>query len=144
MNFTDFSELLFHTFGRLLLHAQNKHTKFCIKFHFFLFEGLQDILYYCNKGVSQLLISETQVPYLVRKCMEPILKMSSSIKWFFKVNNRFRNQNYPVENYQIRFYLFYLCLSLHKKCPYSELFWSVFSCIQIEYGKIRRISTYSV
>ena len=58
MNFTDFSELLFHTFGRLLLHAQNKHTKFCIKFHFFLFEGQQDILYYCNKSVPQLLISD--------------------------------------------------------------------------------------
>ena len=35
-------------------------------------------------------------------------------------------------------------LSLRKKCPYSELFWSEFSCIQTEYGEIRRISPYSV
>ena len=26
-----------------------------------------------------------------------------------------------------------------KKCPYSELFWSVFSRIQTEYGEIRSI-----
>ena len=31
-----------------------------------------------------------------------------------------------------------------KKCPYSELFWSVFSCIQTECGDILRISLYSV
>ena len=34
--------------------------------------------------------------------------------------------------------------SLHKKCPYSEFFWSVFSHIWNEYGKIRSISLYSV
>ena len=27
--------------------------------------------------------------------------------------------------------------SLRKKCPYSELFWSVFSRIRTEYGEIR-------
>ena len=31
-------------------------------------------------------------------------------------------------------------LSLLKKCPYSELFWSVFSRIQTEYGEIRSYS----
>ena len=31
-----------------------------------------------------------------------------------------------------------------EKCPYSELFWSVFSCIWTEYGKILHISLYSV
>ena len=31
-----------------------------------------------------------------------------------------------------------------KKCPYSELFWSVFSRIQTEYGEIRSIFPYSV
>ena len=30
------------------------------------------------------------------------------------------------------------------KSPYSELFWSVFSCIWTEYGEIRSISSYSV
>ena len=38
----------------------------------------------------------------------------------------------------------YLGPSLREKCPYSELFWSFFSCIWTEYGKIVRISPYSV
>ena len=35
-------------------------------------------------------------------------------------------------------------LTLHEKCPYSELFWSAFSPIWNEYGEILRISLYSV
>ena len=39
-------------------------------------------------------------------------------------------------------------LTLRKKCPYSELFWSAripkFSRIRTEYGEILRISPYSV
>ena len=35
-------------------------------------------------------------------------------------------------------------LTLRKKCPYSELFWSAFSWIRTEYGKIRIISPYWV
>ena len=38
----------------------------------------------------------------------------------------------------------YFSKTLHKNCPYLELFWSVFSCIQIEYGEIWSISPYSV
>ena len=34
--------------------------------------------------------------------------------------------------------------ALRKKCPYSELFWSVFSCIRTEYKEIFRISSYSI
>ena len=34
--------------------------------------------------------------------------------------------------------------ALRIKCPYSELFWSVFSGMRTEYGKIRSISPYSV
>ena len=34
--------------------------------------------------------------------------------------------------------------SLRKKCPYSELFWAVFSQIRTEYGEIQSISLYSV
>ena len=34
--------------------------------------------------------------------------------------------------------------ALRKKCPYSELFWSVFSRIRTEYGEILCISPYSV
>ena len=30
------------------------------------------------------------------------------------------------------------------KCPYSEFFWSIFSCIWTEYGEIRGISSNSV
>ena len=35
-------------------------------------------------------------------------------------------------------------LTLRKKCPYLELFWSVFSRIQTEYGEIRSTSPCSV
>ena len=34
-------------------------------------------------------------------------------------------------------------ISLCEKCPYSELFWSVFSRIRTEYGEMRSISPYS-
>ena len=34
--------------------------------------------------------------------------------------------------------------TLRKKCPYSELLLSAFSCIRTEYGEIRSISPYSV
>ena len=37
-----------------------------------------------------------------------------------------------------------LKLSTAWKCPHSELFWSVFSCIRTEYGEILRIASYSV
>ena len=37
-----------------------------------------------------------------------------------------------------------LILTLRKKCPYSELFWSVISRIRTEYGEIQSISPYSV
>ena len=33
---------------------------------------------------------------------------------------------------------------MRKKCPYFELFWSVFSRIRTDYGEILRISPYSV
>ena len=34
--------------------------------------------------------------------------------------------------------------TLRKKCPYSELLWSVFSRIWTKYGEIRSLSPYSV
>ena len=37
-----------------------------------------------------------------------------------------------------------LHLALREKCPYSELFWSLFSRIRTEYGEILCISPYSV
>ena len=40
--------------------------------------------------------------------------------------------------------IFHGTLTLRKKCPYSELFWSAFSSIRTEYGEIRSISPYSV
>ena len=42
----------------------------------------------------------------------------------------------------IKFYRNYL--ALREKCPYAELFWSIFSRIGTEYGEILRISTHSV
>ena len=47
-------------------------------------------------------------------------------------SNQWQNQNRP------------LVITLRQKCPYSELFWSVFSRIRTEYGEILRISSYSV
>ena len=41
----------------------------------------------------------------------------------------------PIENDTV---------TLRKKCPYSELFWSAFSSSRTEYGKVRSISPYSV
>ena len=35
-------------------------------------------------------------------------------------------------------------MTLRKTCPYWELFWSAFSHIRTEYGKIRSIHPYSV
>ena len=35
-------------------------------------------------------------------------------------------------------------LRLRKRCPHSELFWSVFSRIRTDYGEIRNITAYSV
>ena len=34
--------------------------------------------------------------------------------------------------------------SMREKCPYSELFWTVFSRIQTEYGEVRSIGDFSV
>ena len=39
---------------------------------------------------------------------------------------------------------FFISLTLRKKCPYSEFFWSVFSRFWTEYGKLRSIFRYSV
>ena len=44
----------------------------------------------------------------------------------------------------IFFEFFFKIIPLREKCPYSELFWSVFSRIWTEYGEIRSISLYSV
>ena len=44
-----------------------------------------------------------------------------------------------INNYLINYYSF-----IGKRCPYSKLFWSLFSCIRTEYGKVRSISPYSV
>ena len=35
-------------------------------------------------------------------------------------------------------------ITLRKKCPYSEFFWSVFSPIQTKYGEVWNIFPYSV
>ena len=57
----------------------------------------------------------------------------------------------PLKALQVSFffkYFFYLCwmkeLSLRKECPYSKLFWSVFSSIRTDHGEILRIFPYSV
>ena len=47
----------------------------------------------------------------------------------------------------LKFYIwspFLPSYSLRRMCPNTELFWSVFSCIPIEYGDLLRKSPYSV
>ena len=44
----------------------------------------------------------------------------------------------------MRIEIIYLLPSLRERCPYSELFWSVFSRIWIEYGRTLHNSPYSV
>ena len=36
------------------------------------------------------------------------------------------------------------CNTLHEKCPNTKFFWSMFSCIRIEYGDLLRKSPHSV
>ena len=46
-------------------------------------------------------------------------------------------KNYIINDIRKRF-------ALREKCPYSEIFWSVFSRIRTEYGEILRTSPYLV
>ena len=66
-------------------------------------------------------------------CMKMLKKIKSKSKKFWKF---FWNLGrFVLKNETVR-----LC----KKCPYLELFCSVFSRIRTEYGEIRSISPYSV
>ena len=56
------------------------------------------------------------------------------ISRYFRINN-WRHFENPVKHFW--------WLTLRKRCPYSELFWSVFSRIRTEYEEILRISPYS-
>ena len=47
-------------------------------------------------------------------------------------------------NYISKEYVAILRRALRDKCPYSELFWSAFSCIWTEYREIQSICKYSV
>ena len=61
-------------------------------------------------------------------------------------NNRKISGPYSVYNDMLKLIResFFLYPTLHKKCPYSEQFWSVFTRIWTEYGEILRISSYSI
>ena len=54
----------------------------------------------------------------------------------FLKQNRLTLHRYTGSNCNVTYYG---KASLREKCPYSELFWSVFSCIRTEYGKIFRV-----
>ena len=65
------------------------------------------------------------------------------------ISNPSRYSDEGSKNSEKLWYLYHCCslvslyLRLHKRCPYSELFWSVFSCIWTEFGEILRNSTFS-
>ena len=66
------------------------------------------------------------------------LKFSSSLHWKRAYTGwycLFHQGNLLIYHYKD---------TLREKCPYSELFWSVFSRIRTEYGEMRSISPYSV
>ena len=97
--------------------------------------------------------------------------MKHSFIWrtfsLIKLDLNFRSENYDCpssystnypnkwlgQNYR-KFYWNLITLLIHwvsywkptlcEKCPYSEFFWSAFSCVQTEHGEIFRISLYSV
>ena len=58
--------------------------------------------------------------------------MVTSHQIILKINKKLSHENKKLP------------LALREKCPYSEIFWFVFSWILTEYGEIHRISPYSV
>ena len=63
------------------------------------------------------------VKMFLRNFCQPVQKSSKNSKPFLRQLLRRRNEKRRA--------------TLRKKCPYSELFWSVFSCIWTEYGRTR-------
>ena len=53
----------------------------------------------------------------------------------------FTNFLIHIELFDLYYVLSSIWISLCKKCPYSELFWSAFSRIRTEYGEILRIQS---
>ena len=66
------------------------------------------------------------------------------MKVYYKIPLNFKIKLYYFpERLSLRYNII-LKLPLRKGCPYSELFWSVFSRIRTEFGDILPISSYSV
>ena len=54
-----------------------------------------------------------------------------------------KRRKQPTNNQYLGIYRAYQkrqTITLREKCPYSELFWSSFSCIRAEYGEVRPYS----
>ena len=51
---------------------------------------------------------------------------------------------YRIFDEKVNIFFLIIYLTLRKKYPYSEFFWSVFSRIRTEYEEILRISLYSI
>ena len=73
---------------------------------------------------------------LVNECYRDVIKKAT----MFSITKMFV-QVFPRAWYAM---CMFTRVTLRKKCPYSELFWSAFSRIRTEYGEIRSISLYSV
>ena len=85
-----------------------------------------------------------------------LVRYSSTIHFFFKLQNVNYKQNYIQKKYKtkttpeknILLKLNFDCrnktLTQRKTFPYSELFWSAFCGIRTEYGETRSISPYLV
>ena len=59
-------------------------------------------------------------------------------------NTKFLIWKYDFKAISALFKQFMSYPPLRKNCPYSELFWPVFSCIRTEYGEIQSIYSHSV
>ena len=87
---------------------------------------------------------------LFSKILRDVCFWISSLGWLSEAPFPNSNETVPffLWNIEILKEFFLGCLfrgiPLREKCPYSELFWSVFFYIRTEYGEIRSISPYSV
>ena len=114
-----------------------------------IFVILRKICWERNLLFNQLLLlsrKKTRIQSLLAHCW--LLRCDSEkmteLLVLFKCSASFFRKNLKsLVDEKIQLWLISWLLQ-HKKCPYSELFWSVFSHIRTEYGKILHFSPYSV
>ena len=100
---------------------EKKPNSYCFIKPFIALSGLT-CLYLNNLTASSVLIFCLVFIHLVFKV--DILTFNGGFQW----------QSLHEKS---KFHLFFWCITLRKKCPYSELFWSAYFRIRTEYREIR-------